>query len=190
MPDNLPIMPEAPATEAEISLLIAQAQKDPVGIAAIYDRFIEPVYSYIYSRVMDAGTAEDLAASTFLNVLEELPHYIEQSQFNARLYSIAGSIVADHIQSNTSPSPAPYKRKADTTPEPLVETPYSKEVRRLSGLVQELDEERLELLRLRYIAGLSFSEIGSVLGRSEEAVKKALSRVTGALQQQLETENE
>ncbi len=190
MPDTLPHSPEIPAADTEISLLVAQAQKDPVHFAAIYDRFIEPVYSYIYSRVMDAGTAEELTASTFLSVLEAFPQYQEQGQFKAWLYAIAGSIVADHIQSNTGSRPMPPKKPADSALEPLVETPYSREIQRLSGLVRGLDEERQELARLRYIAGLSYAEIGALLGRSEEAVKKALSRVTGVLQQQLEAEND
>jgi RNA polymerase sigma-70 factor (ECF subfamily) len=176
---------------ADLPTLIAQAQKNPVQFTAIYDRFIDPVYRYIYSRVLNEEDAEDLAALTFLSVLEALPRYKEQGQFKAWLFSIAGNKVIDHLRSETMPAPVSAKESHDPTlQDPLSEVIRDKEVSRLRKLIHGMNEERKELLRLRYIADLSFAEIGAILGRSDEAVKKAMYRVIGALQQQMEAENE
>jgi len=57
-------------------------------------------------------------------------------------------------------------------------------------LIRALPEEEHELIRLRYIAELSFSEIGRLLNRSEDAVKKSLYRLLARLQSQLEVSHE
>jgi RNA polymerase sigma-70 factor (ECF subfamily) len=56
----------------------------------------------------------------------------------------------------------------------------------LAKLIIALPEEEHELIRLRYIAELSFSEIGRLLNRSEGAVKKSLYRSLARLQSQME----
>ncbi len=50
-------------------------------------------------------------------------------------------------------------------------------IRYLKRHIQDLDEGEKELLRLRYVAGLSFAEMARLLGRSQGAVKKSLYRL-------------
>lgn len=46
------------------------------------------------------------------------------------------------------------------------------------------------MIRLRYVSGLSFAEIGKVLNRSEGAVKKRLYRLIARLSDQMEIDHE
>jgi DNA-directed RNA polymerase specialized sigma24 family protein len=48
----------------------------------------------------------------------------------------------------------------------------------------------LELIRLRFAAGLSHAEIGALIQRSEEAARKAISRLILRLQSQMENDHE
>jgi len=62
----------------------------------------------------------------------------------------------------------------------------TEQIATLAELISALPEEEQELIRLRYIAELSFSEMGRLLNRNEDAVKKSLYRLLARLQSQLE----
>jgi len=53
-----------------------------------------------------------------------------------------------------------------------------------------LPEGELEMIRLRYVAELSLAEIGALVHRSEEATRKAISRLLARLQRQMEDDHE
>jgi RNA polymerase sigma factor (sigma-70 family) len=60
----------------------------------------------------------------------------------------------------------------------------------LRGLIEGLPEEDQELLRLRYVASLSFSDMATLLNRNEDAVKKTLYRLLARMHSQLESKHE
>ncbi len=74
-------------------------------------------------------------------------------------------------------------------PDPLAAAIYQEEVERMRKRISALPEGEQELLRLRFVAGLNFAEIGAVLKRSEGAVKKALYRLLERLGEQMEDEH-
>ena len=78
------------------------------------------------------------------------------------------------------------------SPEPSLVAAIEKgqDVQRLTCLLSQLDEDQQELLRLRFSAGLSFSEMSILDGRSEAAVKMALYRTLDFLREHWEVENE
>jgi RNA polymerase sigma-70 factor (ECF subfamily) len=55
---------------------------------------------------------------------------------------------------------------------------------RLRAMVSRLDANKRELLALRFAAGLTSREIGTVVGKSEGAVKKQLFRIIASLKEQ------
>ena len=56
----------------------------------------------------------------------------------------------------------------------------------LARQIATLSEAERELIRLRYVAELSFCEIAKLDGRNQEAVKKSLYRLLARLQRKLE----
>lgn len=58
-----------------------------------------------------------------------------------------------------------------------------------TDLVAALTEDERELLRLRFLAELSYAEIGAVVRKSEQAVKKSVYRLLGRLSRRWEEEN-
>ena len=51
------------------SALVAKAQKDSNAFGELYERYIDRIYSYVYSRVQNAQDAEDLTARIFYRAL-------------------------------------------------------------------------------------------------------------------------
>jgi RNA polymerase sigma factor (sigma-70 family) len=74
--------------------------------------------------------------------------------------------------------------------DPLNGVIQSEQAAALSKIIRGLPEEERELLRLRFLAALSFPEIAHFLHRNEEAVKKSVYRLLARLQTQLEVPHE
>jgi RNA polymerase sigma factor (sigma-70 family) len=60
---------------------------------------------------------------------------------------------------------------------------------KLRRLFNALDEDEREQLRLRFVGELSFVEIGALLGRKEDAVRKSVQRILVRLYGQMEVRN-
>lgn len=59
------------------------------------------------------------------------------------------------------------------------------DLQRLAGALSRLPAEKSRLIELRYIDGMSFIEVGQVLGIAEDAAKMRVHRVLGTLRQYL-----
>src|SRR3990172_3766788 len=71
---------------------------DADAFARLYDAYVERVYRYIFFRVADDQTAEDLTSLVFLRVWEHLSRYRLDGSFLAWLYTIARNAVIDHYR--------------------------------------------------------------------------------------------
>jgi RNA polymerase sigma factor (sigma-70 family) len=169
------------------ALLVKAARRDPVAFAALYRRYVTPIYRYLYSRVGNAADAEDLTAQTFVAALEGLPGYRERGNFAAWLFTIAHNKAADHHREQHPQLPLDEALDNPRHGEnPMTSMMRKETLQRLSALVAQLEEDKQELLRLRFTAGLTYRQIGTILGRSEGAVKMAVHRLLHRLEAEWE----
>jgi RNA polymerase sigma-70 factor, ECF subfamily len=162
---------------------VQKAQRDPTAFAALYRRYVTPIYRYVYSRVGNRNDAEDLTSQVFTEALASLPHYREQGTFAAWLLTIAARRIVDHYRQTRPQLPldAATDRPADGR-SPLSQAIHNEKLAQLAGLISRLDEDKQEFLRLRFAGELTYAEIGHVTGRSEAAVKMAMNRLLRQLQ--------
>ncbi len=162
---------------------------DQSALAQIYDTYAKPIYRYHLSRVDNAPDAEDLTAQTFLAVIESLVRYRHRDNFTAWIFQIARNKLMDHFRRNHSHGEV-HESVVDPAQGDVLEAVVRDESRaRLKSLLHLLDEEERELIRLRYTAELSFVEIAQLLGRKEDAVRKAIRRILDRLSIQMEAQN-
>ncbi|MBK9209043.1 MAG: sigma-70 family RNA polymerase sigma factor [Anaerolineales bacterium] len=133
--------------------------------------------------------AEDLTAQTFLAVIESLGRYQHRDNFTAWIFQIARNKLMDHFRRNHA-----YGEINESVVDPAQGDVLDALVRdesrlRLKSLLHLLDEDERELIRLRYTAELSFVEIAQLLGRKEDAVRKAVRRILDRLSIQMEAQN-
>ena len=152
----------------------------------LYDRYVTPVYRCIYSRVDSIPEAEDLTAQTFLAALEALPRYRERGTFAAWLFQIARSKLMDHFRRTRSHLSLEQVDEDPLADDPLACAIAADELSTLKVLIAALSIDERELLRLRYVADLSFAEMAVMLHKREDAVKKSLYRLLARLNQKLE----
>jgi RNA polymerase sigma factor (sigma-70 family) len=170
--------------------LVAAAKRDPREFDKIYLRYARPVFRYLYTRIGSVQEAEDVTAQTFLAAFEALGRYRHAGCFAAWLFAIARNKETDHFRYRQIDLAVDDADQIPDEVDPLQKVIQMERAAALMGLINALPEEERELLRLRYVAELSFPEMGRLLDRSEEAVKKAVYRLLARLQSQVEVSND
>ena len=173
--------------EADLSL---PARRTPALFKKLYLRWVSSVYRYLLYQVSDSSMAEDLTSQVFLTAFEQLSRYQHRGTFAAWLFTIARNKARDHFRRSARQVSMDAIADAAIRPDLLGEIIYADRLNRLDGLIQALPEGELELIRLRYVAELSLAEIGALVHRSEEATRKAISRLLARLQSQMEDDHE
>ena len=170
----------------DIQTLIAAAQNDPAAFGRLYDRYVQPIYRYVYSRLGSVHEAEDITSQTFMAAYQSLGRYRERGQFSAWLFRIARSKMNDHFRRNRREVRLEAAGEVIEREDALGVLIRAEELSRMRSIINDLNEEEQELIRLRYVAELSFVEIADLLGRREDAVKKSVYRLLARLKSQME----
>ena len=165
---------------------IAAAQRDPQAFGDLYDQYAPSIYRYLLSRLGNVEEASDVTSQTFLKAVEIFPRYTHRGYFSAWLFSIARSKYVDQVRRSKHGVEAIPEEQVDPQPDPLAEVVATERMADLMKCIRALTPEEQELLRLRYVADLSFTEMAELLLKSESAVKKSFYRLLARLQSQLE----
>ena len=181
-------LPMADYSQLDDSTLARDASRNADAFTELYRRYVTPLYRYLYHRLGNEKDAEDLTAQVFMDALEGLPSYRERGRFSSWLFTIARRRLTDLYRQR------PTSLLADELPDDAFDLQSVLEKNenhaRLNQLLDELEDDRRELLQLRFAAGLEFPEIASVLGKSEGAVKMTLYRTLDWLKANWEVSHE
>lgn len=163
-------MSEAPAPD-----LVALAQQGDVqAIGALYDQHHQALFRYLWSRVGERQTAEELTGDVFMRMLAALPRYRPSVvPFRAWLYRIAHNLLVDHYRKEGGQVTLPLQAVEDlngaSDPASLIEQQLTLE--RLHQALAAIDDPQRTVVALRFLSGLSLEETAAVLDKSESAVK-------------------
>jgi RNA polymerase sigma-70 factor, ECF subfamily len=169
---------------------IRAAKQDSKAFGDLYKLYVEQVFRYLYSRIGNVHEAEDITAQTFLVAFESFDRFRQEEHFASWLFTIARNKAMDHFRQRKNTSSIDEIDDIPVENDPLYGVIQSEQTAALSKLIQALPEEDRELLRLRFLAEMSFPEISHILHRNEEAVKKLTYRLLARLHSQLEVSNE
>jgi RNA polymerase sigma-70 factor (ECF subfamily) len=171
------------------SACIEAAKTDPDAFGELYERYVDRIYNYIFHRVGNVHDAEDLTSHTFFRALSHLRSYKDQGvPFSAWLYRIAHNLVANWYRDRgrrhvVALDELIIKSLPHEYPEAMAELQDAS--RLLGAAIRRLDATRQELLVLKFSEGLSNAEIGSIMGRSEGAIKSLYHRTLLAMRKDL-----
>ncbi len=168
----------------EATLVQQACRLEGAAVSALYRRYVQAIYRYVYYRVGDAHTAEDLTAEVFLRAIEGLPDYEPgETPFVAWLYSIARARVADHFRqaqrTDTLDLPDHWPSDEDSLAA-RVESTFHQE--KLREAIQQLTPDQQQVIILKFMEGLKNAEVAQILGKTEGAIKSLQNRALAALQ--------
>jgi RNA polymerase sigma-70 factor (ECF subfamily) len=183
-----PVTPNPDVPDETVAELVARAQSgEAEAFGALYDRYLELVYRYIYYRVGGVALAEDLASETFLRALRRIDSFSWQGRdFAAWLVTIARNLIADHYKSGRYRLEITTEDILEAAPHQAADGPENQVLDALTNetlleAVRSLNPEQQECIVLRFLQGLSVSETALVMGKNDGAIKALQYRAVRAL---------
>jgi len=170
------------------SILVSEyIEGKEASLALLIKRHQEILMSFIYSKMKDRDTAEDVFQDTFIKVIRTLKkgNYNEEGKFLPWVMRIAHNLVIDHFRkTNRMPS---FKNTDEfdifsvlgdgnlNAEKQMIQEQIYNDVREL---IKELPEEQKEVLVMRLYKNMSFNEISENTGVT---INTALGRMRYAL---------
>jgi RNA polymerase sigma-70 factor, ECF subfamily len=159
------------------SELAAQARLDPEAFAELYRRHVRSVYRYHLAHTGNVKDAEDLTSQTFMAALEGIRSFRRTAPYITWLIGIASrkralffrgqkaQVPLDAVLHLPNPNSATDKAAARRL-----------QMDQILEALQTISRDRAEALILCFFSGLSSTEAGLVLGKSEAAIRMLISR--------------
>ena len=142
-----------------------------------YDR----IFQYCVSRISSRETAEDITQETFLRFYEH-PEYQGSGHEIQYLYTIARNLCIDNYKKpQEEPLPDDLPEEASDEPDWIYRFA-------LRAILDALPAEERELIVLRYVSGLSVTEIAKILGVSWFNANRRIKRILKKMRQEFEKE--
>ena len=176
--------PGEPAPEADLARRAARGDKH--AFAALVQRYQSPLVSFAYRYLGSREEAEDVAQDAFVRAYLSLRDLRVPQAFAGHLFKIALNLCRKRWSRRAAhPESLP-------APQPSVETEVlaRAEHDRVAQAIAELPEDYRLPVSLRVDDGLSFAEIGELVGASEGACRMRYHRARQMLRTRLGYEAE
>lgn len=160
-------------TPDNIDELVLNAQEgDKDAFGEIYDCYFDPIYRYVFFRVNNEE-ADDIVETVFIKAWVNLPKYEKRDvSFGAWLFRIAHNAVIDHRRKHRSILPIdPQIEDNSAKAAPKQQTQKSMMAEKLRAEIKNLKEPYRQVVTLKFLTGLSNSEIAEILGEREGNVR-------------------
>lgn len=174
------------STDEQLADLIAQASEgNQAACAAIYHRFVQPIYRLAYGVLLDEQDAEEVAQDTFVYALRNLNRFEpDRSAFRTWLYTIAICRCRNKRRRKWLPTInlADFgERQASTEPplEAIAEAQSTREA--VLDALHQLSPKLREAVVLRYFDGLSYREMADVLNCPQKTAESRVRLAHNAL---------
>ncbi len=170
--------------------LVARIRRgDPEALRAIVERYQDRIFALIYGIVRDRHEVEDVAQDVFLKVFTRIDSFDERSRFYTWLYRVAANAAKDHVKKR-SRRPAVALEEDEHFADETGDAPWARassaETRRfVREAIASLPPKYREVLALRELDGMSYSEIAQVLKLSMGTVESRLHRARDRLRRRL-----
>ena len=133
----------------------------------IYRQHAQIVYKFLLAQCRNPDLAEELTQETFYQAVRSVDRFDGTCRVSVWLCQIAKHLWYQHLRRHRREVPLP--EEAPEAPAPSAEEGLLEQEGRLQLLrqVHGLPPDAREVVHLRVFGGLSFREIGDVMGRTE-----------------------
>lgn len=159
------------------------------GDAAAFEQLVTAYQGGVYRLALrmcgSAAAAEDVAQEAFLSAWKNLPQFRGDSQFSTWLYRLTTHAAIDYLrrEKRHEASDIDDVTVADETSSPQETVERSETQTAVRDALAALSPEYREVILLRYMQELSYTEIGIALHLPSGTVKSRLNRAKGQLKE-------
>jgi len=135
----------------------------------LYRAYFGQVYHYLLSRCGDHHLAEELTADTFFRALRNLDRFRGESDPGTWLCAIARNRLADHYRTRQETQPLEELSQLSDrgSADPALAAQRQEEAMTVYARLHQLEEPYKEVFLLRALGELSFRQIGTLFGKTE-----------------------
>jgi len=164
--------------------LIQRAQQgEPDVVGALYERYQRGIFRFLYYRVGDQQTAEDLTSEVFLRMIEKISNYSDRKlSFQSWLFQIARNLSIDHYRKmNVQKNVQLEDDFAEQRDGPLELIAHELTSEKLYRALVKLPENQRDVIVMRFIVGMPIGEVAQTLHKSNDSIKGLQRRALLAL---------
>ena len=170
---------------------VKKGDLDKLGL--LFERYNRPLFSFFYRMSKEAEICEDLVQSVFERILKYRDSYTGEGKFTTWMFSIARNAHIDHYRKQQRQGIAVeideerLKLNQDET-KVIINKKEKKEL--LERALDQLDEDKREIVILSRYEGLKYKEIAEIMGATEGAIKVKMFRAMKELKDLVNTLSE
>lgn len=168
--------------------LVEAAKKNPKDFAVLYEAYYEQIFRYIYQRFDNKEHAFDATQQVFLKAIDNLHKYEYRGvPFSSWLYRIAFSEINNLFrQQKTQRTVNIDSISVYDIIEEIQESKIDHYHDKIVSIISEqLEEDQLQLIEMRFFEKRSFKEIAEMLDITENNAKVKTYRVLEILKKSL-----
>lgn len=171
--------PIANLTENEV-IELAKSRPDYFGM--LYDKYFDQIFRFIFKRIGgNESVAGDLSQQTFIKAMANISKYEDRGfPFSSWLYRIAQNEVLMFFREQKKHHAIAIEERHVVTlfEETTQSSTMSEEDQgKLIELLNEMEQEHLDLIELRFFQSMSFKEIADIYSISEANAKMRIYRI-------------
>lgn len=164
------------------SEVIELAKKDAYYFGQLYEQYFEQIYRFTFKRLGgNEEVAGDLTQQTFIKAMANLDRYEDRGlPFCSWLYRIAQNEVSMFFRAQKKSQTVDIDERTfkSLCSETNLDGYMSmEEQEKLVELLNEMEQEHLDLIELRFFQGLSFKEIADIYTITEPNAKMRVYRI-------------
>lgn len=170
---------------------VMDCRDDLQAFTTFYTNYVEDVYRYAYSRLLDKSSAEDITQNAFMIALEKIKTYEHNgvSSIKSWFFGIARNLMLNKYKKKEAENGFDEDFTTSFNDERILEKAISKDLlKNVTSFIETLSPTIQEVIRLRVWDEMSFAEIADILGKNESAVKMAFYRGLEKIYKEFEEE--
>ncbi len=189
-----------PESRSDEALMMSFREGDARSFEEIVARHKRGLFNFLLRSVQNRSRAEEMLQEVFLRVVRSKERYERTAKLTTWLYTIARNLCVDESRRarfrKTVSLDAPRRGAEEESPA-MIETVAADQVStddeaaapqlraRIAKAVEQLPEDQREVFLMRQMSGLSFKEIGDIVGAPENTVKSRMRYALEKLRQEL-----
>lgn len=157
---------------------------DKLGL--LFERYKKPLFGFFYGMNKDADLSEDLVQNVFFRILKYRYLFRGEGDFRTWMYHIARNVNHDHyrkIKWKGKDGLDSLKERPSLEENRQTEFQHDEEMELLAKALEQLPDDKREILLLSKYQDKKYREIGEILGCTEGAVKVKVFRALQELKE-------
>ncbi len=153
-----------------------QRNGDEASANRLVSKYYKEMYAFVYKQTLDAELSLDLTQELFITVLKSIHHYdAQKAAFRTWLYKVASNRLIDYYRSKSYRYTTLTEQIEDDSFEDGMDVEvtleYKEDYERVASLVNDLNVNVQQIVRLKLFGEYTFQEIAELEKLAESTVK-------------------